>query len=247
MCIQEEVATLEGSPSCETKMDKISILTRFAFYSMSPPSYRSVMEEAAHSVQLRTGQFFYREGGACPHVAMVGTGMIRVCKCGETGRDITLYHVQDGETCPVNMLCAIVDREAPASAVAESAVEGLIVPARTFQDWIATIPPVRKYVFETIATKMMDLIDLVAEVAFAQMDERLGGLLLQRAEAHGKGPRVLELTHMAIAKELGTAREIVSRLLKDFERAGAIALHRGRVEIRDEFILHEVSKSSRKE
>jgi CRP/FNR family transcriptional regulator len=70
---------------------------------------------------------------------------------------------------------------------------------------------------------------------------------LQRAEAHGKGPRVLELTHEAIAKELGTAREIVSRLLKDFERAGAIALHRGRVEIRDEFILHEVSKSSRKE
>src|SRR5512140_1211076 len=109
-------------------MNKLDILEMFPFYRQSPGSLRAAISEAAEYAQLPPDAFFYHEGDPCGHVALVGRGSIRVFKIGETGREVTLYHVQDGEACLVNMLCVMLGRPAMATAQVEVATEAVVFP-----------------------------------------------------------------------------------------------------------------------
>ena len=186
--------------------------------------------------------FFYREGDACGQFALVGTGSIRVFKVGETGREITLYHVRDGEACLINMLCVLLGRPAMACAVTEKQVDAVIVPGGAAREWVDTDSTIRSFVLEAMGQRLVDVMTLVEEVAFRRMDDRLARLLLQRFVRF----RVIPATHEDIAAELGTAREVISRLLKEFARQGAIGIARGQIELRDEQVLHDLANDARK-
>ena len=194
-------------------------------------------------MSLPAGVFFYREGDLCPSFALVGRGEIRVFKTSVTGREITLYHVQDGEPCLVNVLCVFLGRPAMASAIVEAPTDAVVVPAAVFREWVSAYDSVRRFVFETMAARVVDVMTLVEEVAFGKMDARLAQLLVRRFSMKGLALRVLSTTHEELAAELGTAREVVSRLLKEFERLGAIGLARGRVDLRDGALLQRLAES----
>lgn len=221
-------------------MDKAGILEQFTFYREAPPSLRGQIAEAGTFAALPPGTTFYREGEMCEHFAVVGRGNIRVFKTAASGREMTLYRVQDGQPCLVNMLCILLGRPAMATAIVEAPTEAVVLDGATFHDWVNKNAVVRNYVFETMAQRLVEVMTLAEEIAFGKMDRRVAGLLVQRFSRD----RAIAVTHEELAAELGTAREVVSRLLKDFEGMGAIAMARGRLELRNASLLRDFADRS---
>jgi len=224
-------------------MDKMTILGGLALYTGASPELKRQIADASSCVSLDAGQYFYREGEVKQVVGLVGRGDIRVFKIGASGREITLYHVQAGESCVVNMLCTFLDRPAMASAHAEAPTEAVVIPAGIFREWIRSEDFVRKFTFSTMAARLVDVMTLVEEVAFGKMDIRLAELLARRYAQQPGAPGIITSTHEELAAELGTAREVVSRLLKEFERAGIVSVGRGHIELRDEARLQHARES----
>lgn len=221
-------------------MDALSILEECNFYREATPPVRTKIVEAATYTALPAGETFYREGEMCRHFAFVGQGNIRVFKTARSGREMTLYHVQDREPCLVNLLCLFLGRPAMASAVVEASTRAVIFDGAVFRNWLDNYAVVRHFVFEAMARRLGEVMTLVEEIAFAKMDRRVAGLLLRR---FSRDP-AFAATHEELAAELGTAREVVSRLLKEFERMGAISMTRGRLELRNASCLRDYAHRS---
>jgi CRP/FNR family transcriptional regulator len=167
---------------------------------------------------------------------MVEQGSLRVYTAGMEGREITLYNVDPGESCLINVLCLISGKNSPAYAVADEPLTAVAFPRSNFLHWLAEREDVRHFVFGVMAGRVTDMMALVEEVAFQRLDCRLAAYLLQR----GGAGDTLALTHEAVALDLGTAREVVSRLLKAFERQGAVRLSRGAITLLDLKVLLEL-------
>jgi CRP/FNR family transcriptional regulator len=220
--------------------NKREILSKIPFFNDAPSELKRALMEAATIVHLEAGEFFLREGDTCPNFAIVVSGRLRVFKLEESGQEITLYHVGPGEACPLNVSCILSDRPVPAMAKVDETVEAVIVPAATFRAWIADHEAMRKFVFQMFSTRLTEVMSLVEEVAFRRMDQRLARRLADLlVDESSRG--TVEITHADIAADLGTAREVVSRLLKEFERHGAISLSRGRILLRDEEVLRQLA------
>jgi CRP/FNR family transcriptional regulator, anaerobic regulatory protein len=210
-------------------------------------SMASVLRSETQPVTLDAGQHICMEGNACQSLALVTKGRARVYKMGATGREITLYRVAPGESCILTTSCILGDRAFPAFAVAETPIEARVVPAATVRTWMEEYAAWRTYVFQLMAGRLGTVIATLEEVAFRSLDTRLAAVLLNRAEgnrAEGNetGDQSVKTTHEELAADLGTAREVVSRLLKDLEHDGHVRLRRGAVEIRDEAALDRQSR-----
>lgn len=168
----------------------------------------------------------YWEGDTCAGIAFVLSGEIRVYRCGENGREITLYEIGPGETCILNASCLVGNIAYPANAVTTTSCQFLYVAAQEFRRLIDTDATIRTYVFSLMSQRLTGVMELVNEVAFGRMDERLMDYLVEKSTA-GK----LTATHQKIANDLGTSREVVSRLLKDFERQGRVRLARSEIRV----------------
>lgn len=173
---------------------------------------------------VSAGTQIYHEGDACNGIAFVLSGDIRVYKIGQTGREITLYEIGPGETCILNASCILAGQSYPAHATAIEDTDLLLVPAAEFRRMVAGHEMMREFVFKLLSRRLSGVMELVEEVAFGRMDERLSDYLIERS-AEGK----IEATHQRIANDLGTSREVVSRLLKDMERAGRVRLSRNEI------------------
>jgi CRP/FNR family transcriptional regulator len=123
-----------------------------------------------------------------------------------------------------------------ATGQAEVATEAVVLPAAALRELVTTSDPMRRYIFETVTRGLVEVATLLEDLAFRTMESRLAALLLQ----HFATEDVISMRHEDIAAELGTAREVVSRLLENYERRGAISLSRGRVEMRDEAVLRQM-------
>lgn len=218
---------------------KREVLAKIPFFNEAPSELQRALTAEATVVRLQAGTYFLREGDSCAHFAIVVTGRMRVFKLGETGHEITLYHVGPGEACPLNVSCILSNRPVPAMACVEDDVEAITVPAATFRRWIAEYEPLRTFVFQMFSTRLGEVMSLVEEVTFRRMDQRLARRLEELFPREGKTEGIVEITHAEIAADLGTAREVVSRLLKEFERLGAVRLSRGRITLRDAALLRE--------
>ncbi|MDA8429684.1 MAG: Crp/Fnr family transcriptional regulator [Geobacteraceae bacterium] len=178
------------------------------------------------------GTHLYWEGDSCSGIAFLLSGSIRVYKCGETGREITLYEIGPGETCILNASCILGNNAYPANAVTVGAGELVLIPAHDFRRLLGSHEALRNFVFSMLSERLCEIMELVNEVAFRRMDERMMEYLIEKS-----GDGVLVATHQKIASDLGTSREVVSRLLKDFERQGRLLLGRNEIRLRDGFEL----------
>jgi len=183
----------------------------------------------AHRVAVPAGAVLFRPGDRCESYLVVLSGTARVQHVSEGGREIVLYRIGAGETCILTTACLMAGEAYSAEGIAETAVEAVAVPQAAFHDLIAASASFRRFVFASYGARLADLMLLVEEVAFGRIDVRLARFLA----AHGGAAGTVAMTHQDLATELGTAREVVSRQLKEFERRGWVALHRGRIDLTD--------------
>ena len=176
-------------------------------------------------VQLSAGEHICMEGSSCSHLAFVLSGTGRIYKLSETGREITLYRVEPGECCILTLSCIVSEKRFPAFAVSESELQAIIIPAASIQQWMDDSRSWRRYAWNLIAERLGEVISLVEEITFRRMDERLA-FYLNQANLFPLGQQT-RITHQQIAAELGTSREVISRLLKDLEEQGIVELGRG--------------------
>lgn len=195
------------------------------------PALRRVPKERVTDILSRAsfisfpaGKLIYSEGDACSSIAFLMAGEIRVYKAAEGGREITLYEIGRGETCILNASCILAKMPYPANAVAVKEGGMLLVPADIFRRLMDADEGMRDFVFEIMSRRLATMMILIEEVAFGRMDIRLKEYLSEKA-----GHAVLRTTHQKIADDLGTSREVVSRLLKDLERKGSVALSRNEI------------------
>lgn len=191
--------------------------------------------QAASAARLERGQTICHQGQDCSHLALLTSGSARVFKLAESGREITLYRVEPGECCILTASCMLSEHPFPANAAVETDLEAVLVPATGVIDWMAESQVWRQFLWSLLAARLGDVIGLIEEVAFRRMDERLADYLFNQTRQQGA---VLEATHNQIAADLGTSREVVSRLLKDLEQRGIVRLSRGRVHVTDAETLH---------
>ncbi len=174
------------------------------------------------------------QGHGCQRFGFVLSGQVRVYKLGQNGREVTLYHLNPGDCCILAASCLLSGTPFPAFAVAETEVELLTVSSEVLKELVATHEFWRSYLFGMLARRMGDVIEVVEEVTFKRLDSRLSEFLLQAASLE------VRHTHQEIAVELGSSREGVSRLLKDFERRGLVSLARGRIRLLDPRALRDM-------
>ncbi len=207
-------------------MDK-GMLERFPALQELEQSSVKLIADKSIVVHLPIGAKAFEAGMPCDNYLMVMSGCIRVQQVSQTGHEIVLYRVGNGETCVLTTACLLADEAYSAEAVAETEVSGLVIPRADFDQLMATSEKFRKFVFTTYASRITDLMVLVEEVAFGRIDIRLAQRLLKLTGTTSS----IALTHQELANELGTAREVISRQLKEFEHRNWIALARARIEI----------------
>jgi CRP/FNR family transcriptional regulator len=176
--------------------------------------------------RMRAGSVLFSAHQPCSGFPLVLEGSVRVVKTAPNGREILLYRVEPGESCILSGSCLLGRSDYSASGIAETDVEVLVLPPPLFNELMLQHEPFRQYVFGMYATRLSDVMELVEEVAFHKLDTRLAHLLAQR------GPVIAE-THQKLADELGSVREIVTRLLRSFEQRGWVRLERERVTVLD--------------
>ena len=207
-----------------------------ALAALDDPVARRVLS-AARIVQVPAGETMFREGDPCQHYVMVLSGSIRVHKVSESGREIVLYRVERGQTCVLTTSCLFAATPYSAEGVTETTVSAAVLSRADFNEAIAGSAGFRRFVFAAFGSRIDGLMELIEAIAFGRVDERLAERLL----AFGDTATVISLTHQQLATELGTAREVVSRLLKEFERRGWVALARGEIAIRDRAALERLA------
>lgn len=183
-------------------------------------------------LHLAAGERAFRPGFACSNYIVVKKGSVKVSVLTESGREIVLYRVQDGETCVLTTAGLLSGEHYDAEGVAETETDAIILPKAVFEDLLASSPGFRRFVFSSYGERLQSLIGLVQEVAVRHVDRRLARHLLRMAKSG-----VVEATHQVMAHDLNSAREVITRLLNDFADRGWVEIGRGRVVIRDEGAL----------
>jgi CRP/FNR family transcriptional regulator len=160
-------------------------------------------------------------------------GSIRVLQRYPNGRELQLYRVKPGESCLLSGSCLLGQADYDATGIAESELELLILPPAEFNALIATDETFRRHVFAMYGERLSALMQVVEAIAYQKLDQRLAALLVNRDAEGGE----IHATHQALADELGSVREIVSRLLRSFEDRGWVDLGRERIRVLDRHAL----------
>jgi CRP/FNR family transcriptional regulator len=200
-------------------------------------SFVREFQQAAFFAKIPAGREVFLEGDRIEAIALLISGVVRVYKVGETGREITLYRFGNGASCILTANAILSQKTFPAIATVEQDAEAVMIPADTFRDWVRRYDLWREFVFDLFSQRLSTVMAIVDEVAFRRMDSRVASLLL----AQGKTKNPLRITHQEIAAELGSSREVISRLLEDFVSEGSIRTTRGTVEILDFELLESRS------
>lgn len=221
-------------------MSKPDWLKHFpALAAIDDPAWLEALAEA-QTLSLPAGMAVFREGDQCSNFLLVIDGAVRVQKLSESGREIVLYRVEEGQSCILTTACMLGGKQYSAEGYTETKVQAVALPHHAFQRALHGSHGFREFVFDVYAERVTELLLLIDAISFGRVDHRLATYLLEHADDNGS----LSLTHQELARELGTAREVVSRLLKEFERRGLVQLGRGRITLLDRPALQQSANVS---
>jgi len=187
------------------------------------------IQQTALFARIPAGRDVFLEGDRVDGIALILSGVVRVYKISETGRQITLYRFGVGQSCILSANAILSQKTFPAIATVERDAEAVIIPSDVFRKWVRQHDFWREFVFELLSQRLVTLMEVINEVAFGRMDARLAAFLHKRALLQNP----IRITHREIAAELGSSREVISRLLEDFAEAGLVRPGRGEIDVLD--------------
>jgi CRP/FNR family transcriptional regulator len=206
-------------------MNQEDLVALYPVFAKLPAGLLQRICAAMQTLSFPSGTTIFDERQPCRGFPFVLDGAIRVVKVSASGRELPLYRVTAGENCIITSSCLLSHADYNARGVTDGPTTLALLPNKLFDEML-TEPAFRDFVFSLFSERMAELMQLVEEVAFHKLDHRLAALLL------GKG-RLVQATHQQLADELGSVREMVSRLLKRFEEQGLVRLGREQVEVLD--------------
>ena len=207
-----------------------ALLQRYPMLGELPTSQLEDVLGSAAVVNLAAGSVVFDEEQTCQGFPLLLSGSVRVIKASPNGRELQLYRVRPGESCILTSSCLLGRDRYHARGIVEQDAELVLLPASAFRTLVSSSEPFRNYVFDLFSGRITDLMQLVTAVAFQKTDQRLAALLANK-------PSPIHATHQALADELGSVREIVSRLLKNFAEQGWVKLGREQIEVLDRTAL----------
>lgn len=232
-----DAATTSGSPRSPLAQRIAALFPELA--AASPATPERIAERATYR-KVPPGTTMFSERAPCTGFPLVLSGSVRVAQQYPNGRELQLYRVKAGESCLLSGSCLLGNSNYPATGTTETDVELLVLPPEAFRALIAEDETFRSYVFGLFGERLATLMQLVEAITYQKLDQRLAALLVERTK---DGEETIHTTHQGLADELGSVREIVSRLLRSFEDRGWVELGRERVVVRDGAALAALARS----
>ena len=198
-----------------------------------PPRLKHSFYASCYSVHLKTNEVIYDANRPIPFFYFLISGSIRMTYMG-LDREILLYHVRPGEICVLSAGQLLVGLQDQVKAASEGSATVVAVPETLLIQFVEASPIFSQYLLDCYSRRLADLLALLGAVSFSRLDQRLAGLLLSKGI-------VIQATHSQLADELGTVREVISRILKEFENKGLVKLERGKVRILDQPALEKLA------
>ena len=192
-------------------------------------------QQQAFLARIPTGRDIFLEGDRVEALALLISGVVRVYNIGVTGREITLYRFGLGDSCILSANAIFNQQNFPAIATVEEEAEAVMIPSDAFKDWVDRHELWRNFIINLLSQRLSSLMTVIDEVAFQRMDTRIATFLNQRSGMENP----IRITHQEIADELGSSREVISRILEDFSRQGVIEQSRGTITVVDQQALED--------
>ena len=202
-------------------------IEQFPGLSRLEPAIRDVLTRKSAVVTVREGSVIFGPGKSPENLLLLLEGRVRVQQVSEAGREIVLYRVEAGQSCVLTTACLLAHEGYSAEGIAETDVRAVAIPRTVFDDLIAQSVTFRTFIFTAYSKRITELFQTIEDIAFQRVDLRLAQKLLDLERGTGQ----IKATHQQLAAELGTAREVISRQLGEFQRRGWIKQSRGSVEL----------------
>lgn len=193
------------------------------------PGLIEIMEKEAVQRSFRQGDVIMRTGQYIKSTALVLEGRIKIYRENTEGGEFLMYYLGPGQACAVSMICAMQSHTSEIMAVAEEDCEVLMLPVQLMDDLMNKYKSWNHFVIQTYKNRFDEILSVVDNIAFRNMDERLEFYLKRHANVTGK--KNIELSHQQIADDLNSSREVISRLLKKMEQRNLLKLHRNMIEL----------------
>lgn len=204
-------------------------IERFPLVQSFSANHLQIVRGTVHFPVLEAGAVAYELQDICANYLMCIDGRTRVFRMSEGGREMLIYKVGAGGTCALTTQCLLSGGGFPAQSVAEARTELAALPSDTFRQLMRESDAFRSFVLDDYTKLLSGMFDLVEEIAFAPLERRLARRLLVEADANG----IVWKTHQQLASDVGSVREVVSRLLGEWADAGQVEVRRGQVQVVD--------------
>ncbi len=219
-----------------TPLSAIDEISRFHKLKMAYPELTDIRESIwqntiyqAKALNALPGTILFSGTTTCNNFMLILKGTIRIYQTAEDGREITLYRVEAGDLCILSLNSLLKNKSFNAIAIAESNIEALAISADSFNELMDGSKTFRDYVLSTLTERLCETICIIQSTAFMHLNMRLACMLGSLFER--KQSSTIKITHQELAFELGTTREVISRILKDFEKHNCVVLSRGHIKL----------------
>lgn len=205
------------------------------FWDSLTDDEKGILLAGADIQAYKKGAVLYHGGGECSGAKIVKSGRVRAFISSPNGKEMTLYRLYDNDFCMMSVACMLKNINFKINLEMETDCEIIYIPRKPYKQLLDENLAVKNYTLELMASKFTDVIWLLEQMVFSNMGERLANELMEQRAACGS--QIIEITHEKMAADLGTAREVVTRLLKRFQGEGIITLSRGKIKIINEKAL----------
>lgn len=205
----------------------MSWIDQFSELSVLTVVEREFLYNSSKTIDVPANTIVFGPGKKPDHLLLLLKGIVRVQQLSESGREIVLYRVRAGESCVLTSACMLAFEDYSAQGVTETDSKAVAIPLDVFDRLVAESTGFRRFVFTAFSKRIVELFHIVEDVAFQRVDVRLAERIVELAQGETK----ISLTHQQLASELGTAREVISRQLSEFQRRGWIQQSRGTIEL----------------
>jgi len=197
----------------------------FNFFNTLLPSSQKQLLESSHFIKLPSGIELYSQGDICHGILFLTKGRVRVVRQNENGQSVLLYYFSAGEQCNVNFTSSYNSAPAVGTAIAETELEGFDVPVELISKLFIEDKEFQKYVFDQYVDRLESMASLIEEIRFSSLDTRLLHWL------QSQNTKEIHISHEEIGDIIGTSREVISRILKSFEKNSIVKLSRKKIEL----------------